>query len=44
MPEQQTVALLNRLCMPEGEVFTKEEVTYMPEAQSLPSQDQNSKK
>jgi hypothetical protein len=30
--------------MPEGEVFTKEEVAYMLEAPSLPSPDQKAKK
>jgi hypothetical protein len=44
MSEQQTVALLNRLRMPEGEIFTKEEVAYMLEAPSLPSPDQKAKK
>jgi hypothetical protein len=44
MSEQQTVALLNRLRMPEGEIFTKEEVAYMLEAPSLPSPDQKPKK
>jgi hypothetical protein len=34
MSEQQTVALLNRLQMPEGKVFTKEEVTFILEARS----------
>jgi hypothetical protein len=44
MPEQQTFALLNRLRMPEGEIFTKEEVAFMLEAPSLPSLDQKPKK
>jgi hypothetical protein len=44
MSEQQTVALLNRLRMPEGEIFTKEEVANMLEAPSLPSPDQKPKK
>jgi hypothetical protein len=44
MSEQKNVALLNRLRMPEGEIFTKEEVAYMLEAPSLPSPDQKAKK
>jgi hypothetical protein len=44
MSEKQTLALRNRLRMPEGEVFTKEEVVYMLESQSLPSPDQNQRK
>ena len=37
MTEEQTVQFLKRLCIPEGYVFTKEEVATMLELDSLPN-------
>jgi len=37
MTEEQTVQFLQRLCIPEGYIFTKEEVATMLELDSLPN-------
>ena len=44
LSEQQSIDLLKRLRMPTNEIFTKEEVAYMLEADSLPSPDEIKKK
>ena len=44
MTEKQTMTLLNRLKIPEGTRFTKEEVAFMLEAPSLPNPESKIKK
>ena len=44
LSEKQSIDLLRRLRMPTGEIFTKEEVAHMLEADSLPSPDETKKK
>ena len=44
LSEKQSIDLLRRLRMPVNEIFTKEEVAHMLEADSLPSPDETKKK
>ena len=44
MTEKQSFELLNRLKIPDGTVFTREEVAFMLDAPSLPSPDIKPKK
>ena len=44
LSEKQSIDLLRRLRMPTNEIFTKEEVAHMLEADSLPSPDEAKKK
>ncbi len=44
LSEKQSIDLLRRLRMPVNEIFTKEEVAHMLEADSLPSPDETKRK
>jgi hypothetical protein len=44
MSEKQSLALLNRLKCPSGMRFTKEEITYMLKADSLPNPEEAKKR